>query len=184
MSRIGLAPITIPNGVTVEVKKGGEFGHQEVTITGPKGTMIRSLRHGINAEVVDGQVKLSRSNETKQMKSYHGLYRSLLNNMVEGVTQGFKKELQIIGIGYRAENQGNAVSFSLGYSHKINYVPPQGIVVTVNNQTDIIVEGIDNQLVGEVAAKIRSFREPEPYKGKGVRYKDETVRRKSAKKTA
>jgi large subunit ribosomal protein L6 len=184
MSRIGKNPITIPNGVTVEVKPGGEYGHQEVVVTGPKGTMNRSLRKGIDANVTDGKVVFVREDESKQMKSYHGLYRALVNNMVKGVTEGFKRELEIIGIGYRAEQQGQQIVFSLGYSHKINYEVPAGINVDIKDQTEILIEGVDKQLVGEVAAKIRSFREPEPYKGKGVKYKDEQIKRKSVKKGA
>lgn len=184
MSRIGNNPITIPNGVTVEVKNGGEFGHQEIVVNGPKGNLTRSLRKGITAQVADGKVTFTRESETKQMKSYHGLYRSLVNNMVKGVSEGYKRELEIIGIGYRAEQQGDQIVFSLGYSHKINYVPPMGITINVKDQTEITVEGVDKQLVGEVAAKIRSFREPEPYKGKGVKYKDEQIKRKSVKKGA
>lgn len=184
MSRIGKNPITIPNGVTVEVKNGGEFGHQEVVVTGPKGTLTRAIRKGVTVAVADGKVTLVRDSELKQIKSFHGLYRSLINNMIKGVTEGFKRELEIVGIGYRAEQQGDKIVFSLGYSHKIDYVPPMGIAINVADQTFVTVEGIDKQLVGEVAAKIRSFREPEPYKGKGVKYKEEQIRRKSVKKGA
>ncbi len=184
MSRIGNAIITIPAGVEVIIEKGGEFGNQKVTVKGPKGEMQQSIRQLITVTEEDGQVKLSRKNDLKQTKSYHGLYRSLINNMVTGVSEGFKKELEIVGIGYRAEQQGEVVVFSLGLSHKINYEPPAGITITVTDQTQVVVEGISNQLVGEVASKIRSFRKPEPYKGKGVRYKDEQVRRKSVKKAA
>lgn len=184
MSRIGKNPITIPNGVTVEIKEGGEFGNQEVVVNGPKGSLTRSIRKGITGSVADGKLTFVRADESKQTKSYHGLYRALVNNMVKGVTEGYKRELEIVGIGYRAEEQGSQISFSLGYSHKINYAPPAGIVVTVKDQTEITVEGVDKQLVGEVAAKIRGFREPEPYKGKGVKYKEEQIKRKSVKKGA
>ena len=184
MSRIGNLPITIPAGVTVEVKAGGKYGHQEVTVTGPKGSLTESLRQGASVSVQDGTVALSRDNDEKQNRSYHGLYRSLINNMVTGVSQGFRKDLEIVGIGYRAEMQGNNAVFSLGYAHKIEFVPPTGVTINVNNQTEVSVEGINRQLVGEVAAKIRALRKPEPYKGKGVRYKGEHVRRKSVKKGA
>lgn len=181
MSRIGNAPITIPEGVTFTIEKGGDFGHQHVVVTGPKGSLERSIRKGINAAVKENEVVFTRDNEQKQTKSYHGLYRSLVEGMVVGVSEGFKKELEIVGIGYRAENQGDKVVFLLGYSHKIELVPPAGIAVNIEDQTKVSVEGIDKQLVGETAAKIRSFRKPEPYKGKGVRYVDEQIRRKSVK---
>lgn len=184
MSRIGNAPITIPAGVEVSVTAGGKHGHQQVVVTGPKGSLSQDIRPTINVEVKEGQVVVSRENEQKQTKSYHGLYRSLINNMVTGVTEGYKRELEIVGIGYRAEVQGNTVTFSLGFAHKISYPIPQGIEIVVNNQTEVSVSGIDGQLVGEVAAKIHSMREPEPYKGKGIRYKNEQVRRKSVKKAA
>jgi large subunit ribosomal protein L6 len=184
MSRIGKSPITIPAGVTVDVKQGGDFGHQIVTVTGPKGSLSRSLRHSINVEVKDGIVNLTRDNEENQTRAFHGLYRSLIQNMITGVTEGYRKDLEIQGIGYRAEMQGDKMVLSLGYAHKIEYRPPQGITVNVKDQVEISIEGIDNQLVGEVAAKIRAFRKPEPYKGKGVRYKNEQVRRKSVKKGA
>ncbi len=181
MSRIGNSPITVPNEVTVEITSGGKFGHQNVSVTGPKGTLSTPLRHGVNVKHEGETITLERSNETKTNKSLHGLYRSLLNNMVEGVTKGYSRELEIIGIGYRAESQGNNTVFSLGYSHPIVYTAPEGINISVEEQTKVKVEGANKQLVGEVAAKIRAFRKPEPYKGKGVRYKNEQVRRKSAK---
>jgi len=182
MSRIGKLPITIPAGVTVEIKDGGSYGHQLVTVTGPKGTLTESLRRGVTASMENGVMMVARDNDEKQNRSYHGLYRSLLNNLVTGVTTGFRKDLQIVGIGYRGEMQGEKAVFSLGYAHRIEYMPPAGITVKIENQTDVSIEGIDRQLVGEVAAKIRDFRKPEPYKGKGIRYKDEQVRRKSVKK--
>jgi large subunit ribosomal protein L6 len=184
MSRVGKSPITIPAGVQVEVVKGGDFDNQVVKVSGPNGQMERAIRRGITVEITDGVVNVLRDNEAKQTRSYHGLFRSLINNMVIGVATPYTRELEIVGIGYRAEQVGEVVSFALGYSHKINYQPPAGITLTVNNQTEVIVSGIDKQLVGEVAAKIRSFRKPEPYKGKGVRYKGEQVRRKSVKKAS
>lgn len=181
MSRVGNAQIQIPEGVTVDVQKGGDYGHLIVTVTGPKGTLSESIRGEIDVKIEDGNVNVSRGNDEKQTKAYHGLYRSLINNMVLGVTEGYSKELEIVGIGYRAEQQGNDILFSLGYSHKINLTPPEGVIVTITDQTNIKVEGADKQKVGETAAKIRSFRKPEPYKGKGVKYVDETIKRKSAK---
>lgn len=184
MSRIGKMPIKIENGASVTVVNGGEFGHQLVTVTGPNGTLTRSIRHGVKVAVEGDQIIVTRDNDLKQNKAYHGLYRSLIANMVTGVTTGFKKELEIIGIGYRADNQGDKIVFSLGYAHKIEYVPPVGVTVTVTDQTQITVSGADFQQVGESAAKIRSFREPEPYQGKGIKYKTEQIRRKSVKKGA
>jgi len=181
MSRIGRSPITIPAGVTVEISKGGDFAHQLVTVTGPKGTLSESIRPGISAEVNGTEIIVSRKDDQKQTRSNHGLYRSLIANMVKGVAEGFTKELQIVGIGYRAELQGEKLVMSLGFAHKVEFVPPQGIVIEVKDQTEVKVSGIDKQMVGEVAAKLRSYRSPEPYKGKGVRYKDEIVRRKSVK---
>lgn len=182
MSRIGLKPITIPAGVTIEVTEDGALGGQSVRVVGPKGELTQPLRKGVTVVVADGLATLARENDEKQTKSYHGLYRSLISNMVTGVAEGYRKDLQIIGIGYRAEMQGNKVVMSLGYSHKINFEAPAGIQITVENQTEVSITGVDRQLVGEVAAKLRSFRKPEPYKGKGVRYKGEIVRKKSAKK--
>lgn len=184
MSRIGKSEIQIPQGVSVEVRDGGKFFYKEVVVTGPKGTLTESVRRGVSIEAKDGIVKLDRDNESKQNKAFHGLYRSLINNMIEGVTKGYSKELSIVGIGYRAEQQGDKIVFSLGYSHKIDFVPPQGITIDIEDQTKLKVSGANKQLVGEVAAKIRELNPPEPYKGKGVRYKDENVRRKSAKSAA
>lgn len=181
MSRIGLKPITIPQGVEVSVVDGGKFHFKEVKVKGPKGEISESLRRGVTVEITDGVVNVARDTESKQNKSYHGLYRSIISNMIDGVVSGFSKDLEIVGIGYRAEQQGEKVVFSVGYSHKIDFVPPQGITVTVTDQTKISVTGYDKQKVGEVASKIRAFRKPEPYKGKGIRYANEQVRKKSAK---
>lgn len=183
MSRIGNLEIQIPEGVTVEVKDGGTFFYKEVTVTGPKGTLTESIRRGVTITVEDSIVKVKRDSESKQNKSYHGLYRALIQNMITGVTEGYSKDLSIVGIGYRAEQQGDKVVFSVGYSHKIEYFPPEGITIDIEDQTNVKVSGANKQLVGEVAAKIRGFNPPEPYKGKGVRYKNENVRRKSAKST-
>ena len=184
MSRIGKMPITIPNGVTVEIVNGGEYGFKEVTVKGPKGELKQSLKRGVDAEVSENQVLVTRENDSKQNRAFHGLFRTLINNMVDGVTKGYTKSLEIVGIGYRAEMQGANLILSVGYSHKINFEPPMGITISVQDQTNVTVEGADKQMVGEVASKIRSFRKPEPYKGKGIRYKGEAVRRKSTKSGA
>jgi large subunit ribosomal protein L6 len=181
MSRIGKAPITIPAGVTVSITHGGDYAHQLVTVTGPKGTLSESIRKGVNVTADGANIILTRDDEQKQTKSNHGLYRSLVANLVKGVTEGFSKELQIIGIGYRAELQGNKLVMSLGFAHKVEFMIPEGIVIEVKDQTEMKVSGINKQQVGEIAAKLRAYRAPEPYKGKGIRYKDEKVRRKSVK---
>lgn len=181
MSRIGYKEIQVPENVTVTIVDGGDFGYKLITVTGPKGELTRSVRRGVTFKQEGNIITLERDSESKQNKSYHGLYRSLLANMIEGLTEGYSKELEIVGIGYRAEQQGEKVVFSLGYSHKIELVPPTGITISITDQTQVKVEGIDKQLVGEIAAKIRAYRKPEPYKGKGVRYVDEVVKRKSAK---
>lgn len=181
MSRIGYSEIIIPNGVNVTLEDGGQFGYKSVKVSGPKGELFEDLRRGIIVNIEGSKITLDRENEAKQTKSYHGLYRSLINNMVEGVTNGFVTELEIIGIGYRAEMQGSKAVFSLGYSHKIELEPPENTIIEVEDQTKIKVSGINKHLVGQTAAKIRDMRPPEPYKGKGVRYKGEEVKRKSAK---
>lgn len=178
MSRVGKNPIDIPDGVEVNVSKG------VVNVKGPKGDLSREVHPQINAKVKDGQLLVARPNESKFHKSLHGLYRSLLLNMVLGVTEGFERKLEIIGVGYRAELKNNRLTLQLGYSHPIVFVPPEGIEIVVENQTSITVRGIDKELVGQVAAKLRSFRPPEPYKGKGIKYEDEYVRRKAGKTAA
>jgi large subunit ribosomal protein L6 len=181
MSRVGRSPITIPAGVNVEVVKGGLFNNVNVKVSGPKGALETSVRMPIDVKIEDGKVLVVRPNDEKQSRSFHGLYRALIANMVNGVVTGYKKELEIVGIGYRAEQQGEKVVFSLGYAHKIELFPPQGISITVSDQTNVAVEGIDKELVGKIAAQIRSFRKPEPYKGKGIKYKGEQILRKSVK---
>lgn len=181
MSRIGLKEIQVPAGVEINITDGGEFGYKLVTVKGPKGELSESLRRGVTLKVADGIIKVARDNETKMNKSFHGLYRSLISNMVFGVTEGYEKKLEIVGIGYRAEQQGDKVVFSLGYSHKKEIVPPKDVVITVEEQTKVTVKGVSKQQVGETAAKIRSFRPPEPYKGKGIRYLNEVIKKKSAK---
>ena len=179
MSRIGNKTITIPAGCEVNVASGNE-----VTVKGPKGTLTRQFSSLITISVEDGKVNCSRANEEKHTKQLHGTTRALINNMIIGVTQGFTKELEIIGIGYKAAMSGNKLVLNLGYSHDIQYEIEEGIKCEVPNPNSIIISGVDKQRVGEVAAVIRSYRKPEPYKGKGIRYKGEFVRHKEGKTAA
>ena len=176
MSRIGKQPIQIPPGVSVAIEPGN------VMVEGPKGTLASAYRDGITVVRENEVVKVSRASDAKSHRALHGLTRALIANMVKGVTEGFTKQLDLIGIGYTAETKGASILLKLGYSHPILFVPPAGITLGVTNRnSSIVVQGIDKQLVGSVAAKIRSLRKPEPYKGTGVRYKGETVRRKAGK---
>lgn len=176
MSRIGNKTITIPSGVELNITEGNE-----VTVKGPKGSLTRQFNPLISIEVNDGVVTCKRANEEKHTKQLHGTTRALLHNMIVGVSEGFVKELEIQGIGYRAALEGKKLVMNLGYSHQIEYTPEEGVNVEVLSPTQIKVSGIDKQRVGEVAANIRAYRKPEPYKGKGIRYKDEHVRRKEGK---
>ena len=176
MSRIGRMPIAIPAGVTVEVAE-----NNKVTVKGPKGTLERVLPSEMDIKVEDGHVVVSRPNDLKKMKSLHGLTRTLINNMVIGVTQGYEKTLEINGVGYRAAKQGKVLNLSLGYSHPVEMTDPEGLEVIVEGQNKIIVKGIDKEKVGQYASEIRDKRRPEPYKGKGIKYADETIRRKVGK---
>jgi large subunit ribosomal protein L6 len=180
MSRIGKAPIAVPNGVTITVGSDNV-----VTVKGPKGELKESIDRDIKVEVVEGKVNFSRPTDQIRHRAMHGLYRALVANMVKGVTEGFKKELELVGVGYKAANQGNLLDLALGYSHNIVIeVPKELKVATTQEKGDnprIFLEGIDKQLLGQVAAKIRSLRKPEPYKGKGVKYKGEYIRRKAGK---
>ena len=178
MSRIGKLPVQIPQGVTVTVAGGA------ATVKGPKGTLTRSIRPEVTIEQAEGSLAVKRNGESRFHRSVHGLTRALLANMVTGVTKEFAKVLIIIGVGYRAEAVGKLVSFALGYSHQILIRPPEGVKITVENQTRVIVSGPDKELVGETAAKIRAFRPPEPYKGKGIQYEGEIIRRKAGKTAA
>jgi large subunit ribosomal protein L6 len=179
MSRIGKKPVPIPNGV--EVKIDGDV----VKVKGPKGALEVRLMEGISAEVEDGALVLDRANEEQRIRAFHGLARALTANAITGVSDGWSKALDIIGIGYRAEKQAKTVVFSLGYSHPINYEIPEGIDIDVDGKANrVTVSGIDRQKVGQVAAEIRGLRPPEPYKGKGVRYSDERVRTKAGKQGA
>jgi len=180
MSRIGNKIITLPAGVTVEVSAGNL-----VTVKGPKGTLSQQIDQDIIVNMADGVLTVARPTEQKRHKAMHGLYRSLINNMVVGVSEGYKKDLEIIGVGYKAANQGNILELSLGYSHAIFMAIPTEIkVVTAMEKGKnpmVVLEGIDKQLIGQVAAKIKSLRPVEPYKGKGVRFLGEQVRRKAGK---
>jgi len=179
MSRIGRKPITIPSGVDVHV------GNGVVQVKGPKGALLVDLMPGIEAEVKDGAITLSRANEERQTRAFHGLNRALLANATTGGSEGWKKELEIVGIGYRAEKKDAEVVFSLGYSHQINFAIPDGIDIEVDAKANrVAVVGIDRQRVGQVAANIRSLRAPEPYKGKGIRYLGEHIRIKAGKQGA
>lgn len=176
MSRIGKMEITLAKGVEVK------FDNGIVTVKGPKGQLTQEIQSGINIEVNDGKVKVTRESEEKKVRAFHGLYRSLLNNMIIGVSEGFKKVLEINGVGYKAEKKGKVLNLALGYSHPIDYPMPEGIDFQVSeNGRSIVIEGIDKQLVGQVAANIRAYRSPEPYKGKGVKYADEVIIRKEGK---
>jgi len=178
MSRIGKVPIPIPQGV--EIKQAGSA----VEVKGPKGVLSYIVPPGISLQVADGMIHVKRKGDAKRARSLHGLTRTLIANMVTGVTQGFEKGLEIVGIGYRAGIGGKNLQLTLGYSHPVIYPIPEGIQVEVEKQNKITVKGIDKQKVGQVAAEIRSFRKPEPYKGKGIRYADEQVRRKAGKAKA
>ncbi|MGH7441795.1 MAG: 50S ribosomal protein L6 [bacterium] len=175
MSRIGKQPIVIPAGVKVLVAEA------EVKVEGPKGKMARSLPQGISASIKDGSVLFTRVDETRKAKALHGLSRALVNNMVLGVSKGFMKELHIEGVGYRAAVAGSKLNMTLGYSHPVVFDIPEGVTIVVEAQTEVKISGIDKALVGQVAANIRFLREPEVYRGKGVRYKDEHIRRKAGK---
>ena len=176
MSRIGRMPIAIPAGVTVEIAE-----NNKVTVKGPKGTLERVLAPEMEIKVEGTEIVVSRPNDLKRMKALHGLTRTLINNMVVGVTAGYQKVLEINGVGYRAAKQGKTLTLSLGYSHPVEMVDPEGIETIVENQTKITVKGIDKEKVGQFAAEIRGKRGPEPYKGKGIKYADEVIRRKVGK---
>ena len=176
MSRVGNAPITVPKGVEISISG------QDVTVKGSKGTLSQTMPGPIVVSLDEGEVTVGRVDDERQSRALHGLSRSLINNMVIGVSEGFRKDLEIIGVGYRAQAKGkDALELALGYSHSISYKAPEGIEFDVPEPTKIGVIGIDKQVVGQVAAEIRSYRKPEPYKGKGVRYVGERVIRKAGK---
>ena len=176
MSRIGRMPIAIPAGVTVEIAE-----NNNVTVKGPKGTLARALAPEMEIKIEDGHVVVTRPNDLKKMKSLHGLTRTLIHNMVVGVTEGYTKKLEVNGVGYRAQKQGKTLVLSLGYSHPVEMTDPEGVTTTLEGQNIIIVSGIDKEKVGQYAAEIREKRAPEPYKGKGIKYADEVIRRKVGK---
>ena len=180
MSRIGKKPVTIPSGVTVAVN-----GENVVTVKGPKGELKQTVDRDIKIEVKDGNVDILRPTEQIRHRAMHGLYRSLISNMVLGVTEGYTKKLELVGVGYKASNQGNLLDLALGYSHNIIFEIPKELKVTTSQEKGqnpmISFESIDKQLIGQVCAKIRSLRKPEPYKGKGVKFAGEVLRRKAGK---
>ncbi len=178
MSRIGKAPVTLPKGV--EVKVDG----QQLTCKGPKGSLSIALMEGIAATVDKGNVIFTRKEDTKILRAMHGTSRAILSNMVEGVTAGFSKKLEIVGVGYKAVMQGKKLALNVGFANTIEVLIPEGVQIKLPDPTHVEVSGLDKQLVGQVAANIRAARKPEPYKGKGVRYSDEVVRRKAGKANA
>ena len=176
MSRIGRMPIAVPAGVTVDIAE-----NNQVTVKGPKGELKRVLPAEMKIEKDGEEIKVTRPNDLKKMKSLHGLTRTLINNMIVGVTEGYEKRLEVNGVGYRAAKQGKKLTLSLGYSHPVEMEDPEGVEVTVEGQNLIIVKGIDKEKVGQYAAEIREKRPPEPYKGKGIKYDYEVIRRKAGK---
>ena len=175
MSRIGRKPISLPQGVEVTVE--GNL----VSVKGPKGSLAQVIPEGITIVKEDGNILVNRPDDTKMLRSYHGLTRSLVANMVEGVSNGFEKKLELVGVGYRAQLQGEKLVINIGFSHPVEIDPPEGIQFEVPAVTKITVKGIDKQLVGNTAAHIRAIRKPEPYKGKGIKYENEVIRRKAGK---
>lgn len=183
MSRIGKQPITIKDSVDVTIEDGGAYGNIKVVVKGPKGELTEDIRQGIsiNIDADNKVVNVDRANDDKSVRALHGLYRALIDNMIEGVTNGYQKTLEIHGVGYRVKLAGKNLDISLGQNHPLFFECPEGIEFEVQKDVDIIVKGIDKQLVGETAAQIRSMKKPEPYKGKGIRYQGEYVRRKEGK---
>jgi large subunit ribosomal protein L6 len=175
MSRIGRTPVVIPSGVDVTING------REVTVKGPRGTLSMEVTPPIEVSQADGAIRVTRPNDEGEIRALHGLSRSLIANMVTGVTQGYSKTLEIVGVGYRVQAKGQGLEFALGFSHPVPVTPPDGITLRVETPTRFVVEGIDKQQVGEVAANIRKLRKPDPYKGKGVRYQGEQIRRKVGK---
>lgn len=178
MSRIGRKPIPIVKGVTVTQEDG------QVVVKGPKGELTTKVHPAIGVETKGQEIQLTRKSDEKEHRALHGLWRALIQNMITGVTVGYSKKLEIVGVGYRAEMKGRKLQLQIGYSHFILFGPPEGVKIETPTQTNVVVSGIDKQLVGLVAAKIRSFRPPEPYKGKGIKYEGEYIRRKAGKAAA
>ncbi len=179
MSRIGKLPISVPSGVTVSYKDN------VVTVKGPKGELSQAINPSISVDVKDGQISFTRPSDEPNVRALHGLYRALVNNMVVGVSEGYKKELELVGVGYRVSNQGQVIEFALGYTHNIFLQLPKEIKIETKSERNqnplVILESCDKQLLGQVCAKIRTFRKPEPYKGKGVKFVGEQIRRKAGK---
>jgi large subunit ribosomal protein L6 len=175
MSRVGKQPIKLPSGVKVDVKNG------MVNVEGPKGKLKHELPTGVSVAVESGVVKVARDGKVEGASALHGLTRTLVHNMVHGVSQGFSKELEVVGVGYRAATKGNVLSLTVGYSHEVDYKLPDGIQAKVDANTKITITGADKMLVGLVAAKVRSFKQPEPYQGKGIKYANEVIVRKQGK---
>jgi len=175
MSRIGIKPIVVPAGVEVTVDGN------VITVKGPKGQLSQEISKNMTVEVKDGTVTVSRPDDDRHNRGQHGLARTLINNMIIGVTTGFEKKLQLVGVGYKAEKKGDTLVMSLGYSHPVEMKDPEGITTECPSQTEVTVKGIDKALVGNYAANIRAWRKPEPYKGKGIKYVDEVIRRKEGK---
>jgi len=178
VSRVGKKPIPVPAGVTIKVDG------QAVTVTGPKGTLAARVHPAVAVAASKTEIAVTRSSETKPVRALHGLWRALLNNMVKGVTEGYTRKLELVGVGYRAEMKGKSLQLMLGFSHPILFRAPESVKIEAPTQTNITISGIEKDLVGQVAAKIRSFRPPEPYKGKGVKYEGEYIRRKAGKAAA
>ena len=176
MSRIGRMPIAVPAGVTVDIAE-----NNKVTVKGPKGELTRVLPEAMDIKKDGEEIVVTRPNDLKKMKSLHGLTRTLINNMVVGVTQGYEKVLEVNGVGYRAAKSGNKLTLNLGYSHPVEMIDPEGVETVLDGQNKITVKGIDKEKVGQYAAEIRDKRRPEPYKGKGIKYADEVIRRKVGK---
>lgn len=176
MSRIGKLPVNLPAGVEVKVDS-----NNVVTVKGPKGQLSQEISKLITVEVADGVINVSRDNDLKASREQHGLARTLINNMVVGVTEGYEKKLQLVGVGYKAEKKGKTLVMNLGFSHPVEMEDPEGITTEVTSPTDIVVKGIDKTLVGNYTANIRKWRRPEPYKAKGIRYEGEVIRRKEGK---
>lgn len=175
MSRIGRKPIPVPDGVDVKIDG------KQITVKGPKGTLIRSFHPEMDVKVVDKELRVERPSDAKRHRALHGTTRSIIANMIEGVANGFSKELELVGVGYRAQKKGKNLSLNVGYSHPVDIEPEEGIEFEVPSQTSVIVKGIDKERVGAVASRIRSVRKPEPYKGKGIKYKGERIVRKEGK---
>lgn len=176
MSRVGRKPIAVPAGVTLSLNGS------ELTVKGPKGTLVRSFHPDITINIQENEVNVERPSDNKLHRSLHGTTRALVANMVAGVSEGFTRTLELVGVGYRAAKSGNGITLSLGFSHPVEVTPEEGIEIEVPNQTTLVIKGINKERVGQVAAEIRSLRKPEPYKGKGIRYSNEVVRRKEGKK--